>query len=297
MKKHFLSLFLCLVLFTLLLPASAFAESGAVTLTPRQDSAGVTVTLPQGVDSGVTSLRLSFQVQLTGGDSEKTSAQFSFDGALPGSVREYRYDARTGRLNLYVAGRDKLFTDNTVRLGSLVLTSSDAAGATASVSVVENSLELANAAHGAEKPGVDVQTVELAVGSTQQPETPEEGSSSSSSAASSSSASSAPAASQPAGNAPTGGTTQTSSSSKTSGGKQNAQSDSDSVSVSPDSSVSQGSESTSVSASSSAASSSSSALESEAQPSSSGSVLMYVIIGVLFVAVLIAAFVVFKRRK
>ena len=74
MKKHFLSLFLCVVLFTLLLPASAFAESGAVTLTPRQDSAGVTVTLPQGVDSGVTSLRLSFQVQLTGGCLLYTSA-------------------------------------------------------------------------------------------------------------------------------------------------------------------------------------------------------------------------------
>lgn len=297
MKKHFFSLLLCAVLFTVLLPAGAFAAGGTVTLTPRQDSAGVIVTLPQGADSGVTSLRLSFQVQLTGGDAEKTSAQFAFDGALAGSVHEYRYDAQTGRLNLYVSGRDRLFTDNTVSLGSVVLTTSDTAGAAASVSVVENSLELANAAYGSDKPGVEAQTVELTVGNSGQNPVPDD-SSTSSSSSSSESSSSEPATSQPSGNTTGGGTTQTPSPSKGATGSSKPQASSSSVSESAENSGSQSTESSSASSSStSTAISSSSASQSDAQPAEVVSPILYIVIGVLLLAILITAFVLFKRRR
>ncbi|WP_367925674.1 hypothetical protein [uncultured Ruthenibacterium sp.] len=287
MKRFLLSLFLCITAFTALLPTGAFAASSTVTLTPRQDSAGVTITLPQNVDSGVTSLRLSFQVQLTGGDAEKTRAKFSFAGTLPGSVHEYRYDAQTGRLNLYVAGRDTLFTDGTVTLGSVVLTTEDTNGAAASVSIVEDSLELANAVHSSEKPGVDVQTVELSVGSTA-----DSSSSSDSSVSSSSDATAEPSSPQPGGTTTTGSSSEKVQTSQNSVKKENASSMSAATASSTEASSVASESSSDLSSSSS---SSSSQIETETE-SSSGNWLMYGVIAFL-VAAILAALIFFLRRK
>lgn len=291
MKKFFLSLLLCAALFTAALPV-AFAAGGTVTLTPRQDSAGVTVNLPQGTDTGVTSLRLSFQVQLTGGDADKTGAQFSFDDALPGSVHEYRYDPQTGRLNLYVAGRDALFADGSVHLGSVVLATGDAQGAAATVSVVADSLELANAAHGTQTPGVDTSAVDLAVGSGGQAPAPDSSSSSSSSSSDDSSSSSGGGAvSQPA--APAGGASSGAPVRPT--GTQTSASSSSSSSA-PDSDVSSSSSAAPSDASSDAPASSSQSQTAQ-QENAAASTWLYIVAGVLALAVLATALFLFLRRK
>lgn len=140
MKKLLATLLLGAALAVAALPVSAQGTDGTVTLTADGNAAAVSLALPQEAAQGVTALRLSFEVE----SSEPVEAEFVFDTALPGTVQQYRYDAASGRLNVYVAGREDLLPDGNAALGEVRVQSSQAT--TATVRVVQDSLELVDAA-------------------------------------------------------------------------------------------------------------------------------------------------------
>ncbi|MEE0709988.1 MAG: hypothetical protein UCO57_14570 [Gemmiger sp.] len=233
MKKWLATLLLGAALTLTALPVAAQGTDSTVTMNADGSHASVSLTLPQEAAWDVTALRLSFQVESSNG----AKAQFDFDDGLPSSVQQYRYNEETGRLTVYIAGRDEFLKNGTVSLGEIQL---DAApGTVATVRVVEDSLELANAAYGkAETTSVAGTSVDLSTAEeetpvpTQTPAAPDENGQSSSGGGSSSSQSTAaqtPAPTPEVSTSPVGtsapvqvvqGTTSTvSGSSKPSGGK------------------------------------------------------------------------------
>lgn len=233
MKKWLATLLLGAALTLTALPVAAQGTDGTVTMNADGSQASVSLTLPQEAAKDVTALRLSFQVDSSNG----AKAQFDFNDGLTSSVQQYRYNEETGRLTVYIAGRDELLKDGTVSLGEIQL---DAApGTIATVRVVEDSLELVNAAYGkAETTAVAAVSADLSTADvetpvpTQTPAAPDENGQSSSGGGSSSSQSTAaqtPAPTPEVSTSPVGtsapvqvvqGTTSTvSGSSKPSGGK------------------------------------------------------------------------------
>lgn len=233
MKKWLATLLLGAALTLTALPVAAQGTDGTVTMNADGSQASVSLTLPQEAAQDVTALRLSFQVDSSNG----AKAQFDFNDGLTSSVQQYRYNEETGRLTVYIAGRDELLKDGTVSLGEIQL---DAAhGTIATVRVVEDSLELVNAAYGkAETTAVAAASVDLSTADvetpapTQTPAAPDENGQSSSGGGSSSSQSTVaqtPAPTPEVSTSPVGtsapvqavqGTTSTvSGSSKPSGGK------------------------------------------------------------------------------
>lgn len=233
MKKWLATLLLGAALTLTALPVAAQGTDGTVTMNADGSQASVSLTLPQEAAKDVTALRLSFQVDSSNG----AKAQFDFNDGLTSSVQQYRYNEETGRLTVYIAGRDEFLKNGTVSLGEIQL---DAApGTVATVRVVEDSLELANAAYGkAETTSVAGTSVDLSTAEeetpvpTQTPAAPDENGQSSSGGGSSSSQSTAaqtPAPTPEVSTSPVGtsapvqvvqGTTSTvSGSSKPSGGK------------------------------------------------------------------------------
>lgn len=233
MKKWLATLLLGAALTLTALPVAAQGTDGTVTMNADGSQASVSLTLPQEAAKDVTALRLSFQVDSSNG----AKAQFDFNDGLTSSVQQYRYNEETGRLTVYIAGRDELLKDGTVSLGEIQL---DAApGTIATVHVVEDSLELVNAAYGkAETTAAAAASVDLSTADvetpvpTQTPAAPDENGQSSSGGGSSSSQSTAaqtPAPTPEVSTSPVGtsapvqvvqGTTSTvSGSSKPSGGK------------------------------------------------------------------------------
>lgn len=233
MKKWLATLLLGAALTLTALPVAAQGTDGTVTMNADGSQASVSLTLPQEAAQDVTALRLSFQVDSSNG----AKAQFDFNDGLTSSVQQYRYNEETGRLTVYIAGRDELLKDGTVSLGEIQL---DAApGTIATVRVVEDSLELVNAAYGkAETTAVAAASVDLSTADvetpvpTQTPAAPDENGQSSSGGGSSSSQSTAaqtPAPTPEVSTSPVGtsapvqavqGTTSTvSGSNKPSGGK------------------------------------------------------------------------------
>ena len=233
MKKWLATLLLGAALTLTALPVAAQGTDGTVTMNADGSQASVSLTLPQEAAKDVTALRLSFQVDSSNG----AKAQFDFNDGLTSSVQQYRYNEETGRLTVYIAGRDELLKDGTVSLGEIQL---DAApGTIATIHVVEDSLELVNAAYGkAETTAVAAASADLSTADvetpvpTQTPAAPDENGQSSSGGGSSSSQSTAaqtPAPTPEVSTSPVGtsapvqvvqGTTSTvSGSSKPSGGK------------------------------------------------------------------------------
>lgn len=233
MKKWLATLLLGAALTLTALSVAAQGTDGTVTMNADGSQASVSLTLPQEAAKDVTALRLSFQVDSSNG----AKAQFDFNDGLTSSVQQYRYNEETGRLTVYIAGRDELLKDGTVSLGKIQL---DAApGTIATVRVVEDSLELVNAAYGkAETTAVAAVSADLSTADvetpvpTQTPAAPDENGQSSSGGGSSSSQSTAaqtPAPTPEVSTSPVGtsapvqavqGTTSTvSGSSKPSGGK------------------------------------------------------------------------------
>ena len=161
MRKLFATLLSAAVLLALILPAAALDADSAVTMTAEGDRAAVTLTLPDDQAEGVTSLRLSFDVQ-TGREAD---VSFAFDGSLKSTVQQARYNAAAGRLTVYLSGREALFTDGTLSLGEIRLGGTQ--NLTATVSLEENALELANGAYGApDTLSPAAQPVQLAVSAT-----------------------------------------------------------------------------------------------------------------------------------
>ena len=138
------------------LPAAAETSGSPVTLTATDGGASVRLDLPADTVQGVKALRLRFAVE----SADPVEADFAFDSALPGSVQQYRYDAATGTMTVYVAGGRELFPQGAASLGSIQV--DVPAGGTATVHLVENSLELVNGAFGrTEAPAVGNVSVEV----------------------------------------------------------------------------------------------------------------------------------------
>lgn len=139
MKKLLATLLLGAALAVAALPVAAQGADTMVTVTANGSAAAVSLNLPKDTAQGVKAFQLSFEVK----SDDPVEASFSFDKSLPGTVQEYRYDASTGRLNIYVAGRDELLPQGSAELGQVCLTGT---AGNATVSVVEDSLQLANGA-------------------------------------------------------------------------------------------------------------------------------------------------------
>ena len=166
MKKLLASLLLGTALTLGALSAGAAEPSAAVMLTPDDNGgAAVRVELPDA--GGITSLRLRLQVQTTLGEADAAAATFDFDDALPGRVRQSRYNPETGTLTLYVSGREALFADGALELGTVSLTSTQEEGATAAVTAEEGCLHILNASYGGEEtpsPDLPANLVEITAG-------------------------------------------------------------------------------------------------------------------------------------
>ena len=156
MKKFLATLLLGLALTVAALPAAAETSGSPVTLTATDGGASVRLDLPADTVQGVKALRLRFAVE----SADPVEANFAFDSALPGSVQQYRYDAATGTMTVYVAGGQELLPQGMASLGSIQV--DVPAGGTATVHLVENSLELVNGAFGrTEAPAVGNVSVEV----------------------------------------------------------------------------------------------------------------------------------------
>lgn len=164
MKKFLATLLLGLALTVAALPAAAETSGSPVTLTATDGGASVRLDLPADTVQGVKALRLRFAVE----SADPVEADFAFDSALPGSVQQYRYDAATGTMTVYVAGGQELLPQGTASLGSIQV--DVPAGGTATVHLVENSLELVNGAFGrTEAPAVGPVSVEVSAEETPAP--------------------------------------------------------------------------------------------------------------------------------
>lgn len=143
MKKILATLLLGTALAVAALPVSAEGVDNAVTLTASGSTAAVHLDLPENEAKGVTALRLSFQVD----SSDDVAAKFVFDDSLTASVQQYTYNEKTQILNVYLAGRSELLSqDGEADLGTIQLDGAE--GSTATVTFVMDSLELVDASLG-----------------------------------------------------------------------------------------------------------------------------------------------------
>lgn len=158
-------------------PAWASTEPGVeLAKVDGADAVSVTLTTPTAPRDDVRALSLSLEV--AGIDPAKTDVSFAFDDSLSGvSVKDARVvkGEDSYRVNLYVAGEKKLYENDRLALGKLVFAGSD--NAKADVSVVENSLQVVNAAHVLDEPSLDTgQSVLVELGKAPEsshPDTPD----------------------------------------------------------------------------------------------------------------------------
>lgn len=161
MKKMFATLLLGSVLSAAALAVPA-QQSGAVTITPGTGSAQVRLDLPDSRGQDITTVRLSVTIAST----DALQASFVFDDAVQSSVREYRYDADSGRLNIYLSGRTELFADGSLELGEVRLATADGSASRATVSAAADCLEFRNAALGKpDQPDITLVSAEVTLDS------------------------------------------------------------------------------------------------------------------------------------
>ncbi len=145
MKKLIAGLVCGAVMLAGFLPAAFAVSSASVSMQASAEQAAATLNLSNSAQE-ITAVSLSFQVNVTSGTSDKTSVWFAFDNSLPANIQEYRYNGSTGRLTLYLSGKDALFKENSSLLGS-IKASSQEGGVTLSVEPIADSLKLVNTAH------------------------------------------------------------------------------------------------------------------------------------------------------
>lgn len=153
MKKYIIGGLGCLLTLGILfrLPLSVEAEDN-VLLHPNGNKALVVLETndmrnEEGkIKDKIVSLQISFQIETKAGDSQKNQIAFDFDKSITSAVRQYRYHKDTGILNVYVAGKEDLCQTEQLSLGSIVLSSDQENGSTASVKIVDQSLITVNKA-------------------------------------------------------------------------------------------------------------------------------------------------------
>lgn len=165
MKKIIAGLVCGAVMLAGFIPAAFAVSSASVSMQATSDQAATTLNLSDSAQE-VTAVSLSFQVNVTAGSSEKASVWFAFDSGLPANIQEYRYNAQTGRLTLYLSGKDALFQQDSTLLGSIKASTQDATGLTVSVQPISDSLKLVNTSSEVmNAPAIDTgSVVQLVVG-------------------------------------------------------------------------------------------------------------------------------------
>ncbi len=160
MKKMFATLLFGSVLAVTALAVPA-QGSGEVTLSASSGGAQVSLEMPADTVQDVTTMHMSFVIS----SDADISANFDFNDALKSSVQESRYE--NGRLDVYISGSQNIFTDGTLNLGEVLLTTADGTAAQATVSVDGDSIELLNAAYGSpELPEIVPVEAEVSVSGT-----------------------------------------------------------------------------------------------------------------------------------
>lgn len=165
MKKIIAGLVCGAVMLAGFIPAAFAVSSASVSMQATSEQAATTLNLSDSAQE-VTAVSLSFQVNVTAGSSEKASVWFAFDSGLPANIQEYRYNAQTGRLTLYLSGKNALFQQDSTLLGSIKASTQDATGLTVSVQPISDSLKLVNTSSEVmNAPAIDTgSVVQLVVG-------------------------------------------------------------------------------------------------------------------------------------
>lgn len=151
-KRRMEVLGLLLVCFLLMSGRAAAVMRNTVFLEETGSGAAVSVRLEEERDD-ILSLGLRLQVSFTEGDGSAAQVSFAFDSAIGTKVMEYRYNAEQGILSLYISGQQNLFTGQELKLGAVTVGVPEGSEATVRISVVEDSLQLVNAAYDGEDSG------------------------------------------------------------------------------------------------------------------------------------------------
>ncbi|MCI9073020.1 MAG: hypothetical protein HFH80_09530 [Lachnospiraceae bacterium] len=136
MKKYICFMMISVFLFAALLSLRAQAASGDGL---RLDNGGtVTVVSQHAAKEGISSLCFSLSVESANG----ASVEFQF-GESKAKILDYRYDAASGSLKVYLAGTEALFAEGTdaLTVGKIKVLDGSGNEVTATVSAVENSLQ------------------------------------------------------------------------------------------------------------------------------------------------------------
>ncbi|MCI8554001.1 MAG: hypothetical protein HFJ80_03545 [Clostridiales bacterium] len=182
MKKFAISMAIAAFTFIAVLPVQVFAaEKQRIELVPSGNQTEVILHLPQAAAEGTSSLQLSLKITA---NTAQTNVEFLPSSQLPAKVVESRYHRETETLNIYLAGTQPLFDEQSpaLSLGRVTVDTAAADGVAAKVSVIEDSLKLVTGTElVVQKNGVEYpDAVELVVGNggvgptspDEQPETP-----------------------------------------------------------------------------------------------------------------------------
>lgn len=151
-KKLILWLGISLVCFTAFVLSVRATEKETVSLSNAGGQIEATLELPVEEDKNgnfippdeVVALQISFQISGQGSVG-KDDVSFIFDSSLPqGAVKEYRYQEDTGVLNIYISGRENIYSSKNISLGKVSVNSDEKAV----VKVIKNSFKTVNKAHG-----------------------------------------------------------------------------------------------------------------------------------------------------
>lgn len=136
MKKEIFRLFMTTLVPVTLFSMQVHAESGDGFQLDEKGT--VTIVSEHAAKEGVSSLQFSLSVN----SADAARVEFAFEGSKA-KITDFRYDKDAQKLNVYLAGVDALFAENTdsLTVGRLVVLDGNGGDASATVSVVEDSLQ------------------------------------------------------------------------------------------------------------------------------------------------------------
>lgn len=115
------------------------AESNEIKLEANGSEASLELYFPQAAAEEISSMQVSVSV-IAGSDS--VDLEFIPDSSLSAKIVESRYQNETGRLNIYIAGTEPLFSaSGYAKVGKVRVSTSGSGAASAAVSVVEDSVK------------------------------------------------------------------------------------------------------------------------------------------------------------
>lgn len=115
------------------------AESNEIKLEASGSEASLELYFPQAAAEDIASMQVSVSVRA---DSDSVDLEFIPDSGLSAKIVESRYQRETGRLNIYIAGTEPLFSaSGFTKVGKVKVSTSGSNAASASVSVVEDSVK------------------------------------------------------------------------------------------------------------------------------------------------------------